>query len=147
MTIPSVRRWSTLRHIKCSFWLLLMVHISDQTVDIHMTLPLWSSFFLQYFKCFLCKVCDSTRQPYRNQLIFCRQLWDMWNYRNSRVPGTENPTPFHFQEVEVRQKGLHPGTLTAGTWEYTPGRGKLSSKPPFSGSMLIFGGVLWLVIP
>ena len=27
-----------------------------------------------------------------------------------------------------------------GTWEYTPGRGKSSSKPSFSGSMLIFGG-------
>ena len=28
-----------------------------------------------------------------------------------------------------------------GTWEYTPGRGKSSSKPSFSGSVLIFGGV------
>ena len=28
-----------------------------------------------------------------------------------------------------------------GTCEYTPGKGKSSSKPSFSGSMLIFGGV------
>ena len=34
-----------------------------------------------------------------------------------------------------------PGRLTAGTWEYTPGKGKSSSKPSFSGSMLIFRGV------
>ena len=28
-----------------------------------------------------------------------------------------------------------------GTWEYTAGKGKSSSKPSFSGSILIFGGV------
>ena len=34
-----------------------------------------------------------------------------------------------------------PRTMTHGTWEYTPGKGKSSSKPSFSGSMLIFVGV------
>ena len=39
---------------------------------------------------------------------------------------------------------LHPGRLTAGTWEYTCGKGKSSPKPKpsFSDSMLILGGVL-----
>ena len=36
---------------------------------------------------------------------------------------------------------IHARRLTAGTREYTPGRGKSSSKPSFSGSRLIFGGV------
>ena len=38
---------------------------------------------------------------------------------------------------------LHPGRLTAGTWEYgPPSKGESSSKPSFSGSMLILGGVI-----
>ena len=42
---------------------------------------------------------------------------------------------------------LHPARLTAGTWEYgPPGKGKASSKPAFSGSMLIFGGVFKLMV-
>ena len=36
---------------------------------------------------------------------------------------------------------LDPRRLTWFIWEYTPGRGKSSSKPSFSGSKLIFGGV------
>ena len=32
-----------------------------------------------------------------------------------------------------------------GTWEYTPGKGKSSSKPSFSGSMLIFRGVSFFI--
>ena len=39
-------------------------------------------------------------------------------------------------------KLLYTPTNWHGTWEYTTGRGKSSSKPSFSGSMLIFGGVI-----
>ena len=40
-------------------------------------------------------------------------------------------------------KRVHPGRLTAGTWEYTTGKGNhlpKISKASFSGSMLIFRG-------
>ena len=37
---------------------------------------------------------------------------------------------------------IHPGRLTAGTWEYgPPGKGKSSSKPSFSGSSCQSSGV------
>ena len=34
-----------------------------------------------------------------------------------------------------------------GTWEYTPGKGETSSKPSFSGSMLILAGVMESIRP
>ena len=36
-------------------------------------------------------------------------------------------------------QGFFHCSLHPGTWEYTPGKGKTSSKPSFSVSMLIFG--------
>ena len=39
-----------------------------------------------------------------------------------------------FGASTTQTKRIHPGRLTFWTWDYTPGKGKSSSKPSFSGS-------------
>ena len=46
--------------------------------------------------------------------------------------------------VPCHENKIHTPRKTNGTWKWTPGRGDSYWKPSFSGSMLVFGGVLFL---
>ena len=91
-----------------------------------------------------------TKGPSKKSMAF---TLDFFFQKIGGFPGWELPTccwGMLGEEGNLKWRFLHPGRLTAGTWEYRPPwkMKVIWTKPSFSGSMLFFGVVMnfrWMV--
>ena len=92
----------------------------------------WVGFFQLQVNCLNGATCDIMRAAWLGQ--------DLPGPRMIRMPVAKEGLGWDvLLQIECTPKVYH------GAWEYTPGKGKSSSKPSFSGSMLNFGGVTMVV--
>ena len=107
------------------------IYIYTYIIYIHTTTPVFSRVFTTASPP---KKIDALRCLNRLVLLPRRSISKNWWLENSWF---DDRMLHRFLEWLI-----HPWRLMAGTWEYgPPGKGKSSSQPSFSGSMLIFGGV------